>query len=136
MILGPLSPVVKPLRSGIKQHFQVEYVGSVDIDFHGCPAVCLTLTDVSYIPGLGFNLYSVHATSRTNLVIFDSLGPCHRDKGHFSQKRKRLLLECNTSPSQDSRGKWKLNEVCAVDFLKQLDHPIRPHLIETRIFYF
>lgn len=57
-----------------KRLLKVEYVGNADVEFHGCTDVRLILSDVSYIPGLGFNLYYVHAVSRTNLVLFDSLG--------------------------------------------------------------
>lgn len=58
----------------IKCRLMVECVGNIDIEFHGFTDKRTTLTDVPHIPGLGFNLYSVHAVSRTNLVLFDSLG--------------------------------------------------------------
>ena len=73
----------------------------VDIDFHGFTDVRLTLTDVSYIPGLGFKLYSVHAASRTNLVIFHCLG-------NIPAKCKWVMFEGNSPPSKDSRRETEI----------------------------
>lgn len=38
---------------GGEHRLQVEYIGSVVIEFHGYTKVRMTLTNVSYIPGLG-----------------------------------------------------------------------------------
>lgn len=43
---------------GDGRRLRVECVGSVDGILHGHTDVCHTLFDVSYDPGLGFNLYS------------------------------------------------------------------------------
>ena len=45
---------------GDNSRLEVECVGSVDVEFHGHTDARVTLNDVSYIPDLGFNLYSVH----------------------------------------------------------------------------
>ena len=59
----------------------------------------LTLTDVSYIPGLGFNFYSVHA------VLFDPLGAnAHtgkRGEGGVGSKDNEVL---------DAYGRDTLND--------------------------
>ena len=72
--IRPPPPGREAITIGDKRLLKVECVGNVDIEFHGYTDMCQTLTDVSYIPGLRFNLYSVHAASRTNLVLFDPLG--------------------------------------------------------------
>lgn len=48
---------------GDKCRLNVEYIGSADIMFHEFKDERVTLIDVSYIPGLGFNLFSVHAAT-------------------------------------------------------------------------
>ena len=41
--------------------------------FHGKSDQRITLIDVAYFPGLGFNLYSLHAVQRTHLIVSDAL---------------------------------------------------------------
>ena len=125
--IRPPSPGREAITVGDKRRLKVKYVGSVDIDFHGFTDVRLTLNGVSYIPGLGFNLYSVHAASRTNLVIFDSLG-AHviGTKVTFPKNASGSYLSATHLPARTVGEKRKLDEVCAVDLLKQLDHPIPP----------
>ena len=36
----------------------------MDVIFHGKSDQRITLIDVAYVPGLGFNLYSLHAVQR------------------------------------------------------------------------
>ena len=104
-------------------------VGNIDVEFHGHTDQRTTLTDVSYIPGLGFNLYSVHAVSRTNLVLFDPLG------AYVIGTKITFPRSDNGAtrlPIRTVGEKRKLDEVCSIDLLKQLDHPIPPRPIETR----
>lgn len=66
--IRPPPPGRETITIGDKRRLIVEYVGSIDIVFHGYTDERATLTDVSDIPGLGFNLYSVHAASKTALA--------------------------------------------------------------------
>ena len=87
----------------------------------------LTLTDVSYSPGLGFNLCSVHAVSRTNLVLFDPLG-AHviGTKVTFPGNASGSYMSTTRLPARTVGDKRKLDEVRSVYLLKQLDHPTGP----------
>jgi len=90
-------------------------VGNIDVEFHGHTDQRTTLTDVSYIPGLGFNLYSVHAVSRTNLVLFDPLGAyVIGTKITFPRSDNGVTR----LPIRTVGEKRKLNEVCSTDLLK------------------
>ena len=131
--INPPLPCREAITVGGKRRLQDEYVGSVDINFHGFTDVRLTLTDVSYIPGLGVNLYSVLAASRTNLVIFYCLGArVIGTKITFPRNVNGSCLKATRLPAVTVGEKRKLDEVYAVDLLKRLDHPI-PHLpVETR----
>ena len=46
----------------------------MDVTFHGQTDERITLIDVSYVTGLGFNLYSLHAVQRTHLIVSDASG--------------------------------------------------------------
>ena len=46
----------------------------MDVVFHGKTDQRITLIDVAYIPGLGFNLYSLHAVQKTHLIVSDASG--------------------------------------------------------------
>ena len=46
----------------------------MDVIIHGKSDQRITLIDVAYVPGLGFNLYSLHAVQRTHLIVSDASG--------------------------------------------------------------
>ena len=75
----------------------------------------------------------MHAASRTKLVRFDSLG-AHviGTKVTFPRNASGSYLSTTRLPARTVREKRKLNEVFAVDLLKQLDHRFPPRPIETR----
>ena len=51
------TPRREAITIGGKRRLKVECVGNVDIDFHGYTDVGMTLTDISYIRGLSFNMF-------------------------------------------------------------------------------
>ena len=53
---------------------RVEYIGNMDVIFHGKTDQRITLIDVAYVPDLGFNLYSLHAVQRKHLIMSDASG--------------------------------------------------------------
>ena len=57
-------------NDGIRQ--KVEYVGNIDVVFHGRSDEPITLCDVSYIPGLIFNISSFHKAQQTHVMILDA----------------------------------------------------------------
>ena len=59
--LRPLPPGRETITIGARRKIKVEYIGNMDVIFHGKNDQRTTLIDVAYVPGLGFNLYSLHA---------------------------------------------------------------------------
>ena len=59
-----------------RRKIKVEYIGNMDVIFHRKTDPRITLIDVAYVPGLGFNLYSLHAVQRTHLKVSDASGTC------------------------------------------------------------
>ena len=57
----PPPPGRETITIGDRQRIKVEYVGNMDVIFHGKSDQRITLIDVAYVPDLGFNLYSLHA---------------------------------------------------------------------------
>ena len=53
---------------------KLELIGNINVIFHGKTDQRITLIDVAYVPGLGFNLYSLHAVQRTHLIVSDASG--------------------------------------------------------------
>ena len=71
---SPLLPVAKQSRSRRSSKNKVEYVRNMGVIFHEKTDQRITLIDVAYVPGLGSNLYSLHATQRTHLIVSDASG--------------------------------------------------------------
>ena len=46
----------------------------MDVIFHGQTDERILLLDVAYVPGLGFNLLSLHAVQKTHLIVSDASG--------------------------------------------------------------
>ncbi|CAN0010094.1 unnamed protein product, partial [Ascophyllum nodosum] len=55
----PLPPGPETTTIGDRRKIKVEYIGNMDVIFHGKTGQRITLIDVAYVPGLGFNLYSL-----------------------------------------------------------------------------
>ena len=53
---------------------RVECVGNIDVVFHGRSDEKIILCDVSYVPGLKFNLFSFHKAQQTHVIILDAAG--------------------------------------------------------------
>ena len=70
----PPPPGRKTITIGDRRRIKVEYIGNIDVIFHGKSDQRTTLTDVTYVPDLGFNLYSLHAVQRTRLIVSDASG--------------------------------------------------------------
>lgn len=70
-------PGREAITTGNKRRLRVEYVGTVDDVFREYMDERCALVDVSYVLGLGFNLYSLNSVQRTNIVISDASGCAH-----------------------------------------------------------
>ena len=62
--LPPLGRKTITIEDGRK--IEVEYVGNMDVIFNGQTDKRITSIDVAYVPGLGFNLYSLHDVQDTS----------------------------------------------------------------------
>ena len=83
---------------------KVEYIRNMDVIFDGKTDQRITLIDVTYVPGLGFNLYPLHAVQRTHLIVSDA------SRTHIKGERAR-------------RGQGDMR---ATSLLRQLRHPVPP----------
>ena len=70
----PPPPGRETITIGDRRRIKVEYIGNMDVIFHGKSDQRITLIDVAYVPDLGFNLYSLHAVQRTHLIVSDASG--------------------------------------------------------------
>ena len=79
---------------------KVEYIGNMDVIFHRKTDQRSTLIDVAYGPGLGFNLYSLHAVRITYLKVSDASGT-HIIGGNltFSRSSSGLYLRATRLPA-------------------------------------
>ena len=56
----PPLPGRKTITIGYCRRIKVEYIGNIDVIFHGKSDQRITLIDVVYVPDLGFDLHSLH----------------------------------------------------------------------------
>ena len=67
-------PGRETITIGDRRRIKIEYIGTMDVIFHGKSDQRITLIDVAYVPDLGFNLYSLHAVQRTHLIVSNASG--------------------------------------------------------------
>ena len=72
--LRPPPPDREIITIGDQREIKVKYIGNMDATFHGQTGKRITLIDVAYIPGLEFDLYSLHAVHKTHLIVSDASG--------------------------------------------------------------
>ena len=70
----PPPPGRETITIGDRRRIKVEHIGNMDVISHGTSDQRIPLTDVAYVPGLGFSLYSLHAVQRTHLIVSDASG--------------------------------------------------------------
>ena len=93
--------------------------------FHGKTNQRITLVDVEYVPGLGFNLYSLHAVQRTHLMVSDA------SKTHiiganltFPRSSSGSYLRTTRLPAGNVGARRRQGDMRATNLLNQLRHPI------------
>ena len=72
---------------------RVEYIGNVDVVFHGRSDEPITLCDVSYVPGLRFNLSSFHKAQHMHVIVLDAAG-AHNVGEILLSYARRVDLTC------------------------------------------
>ncbi|CAM9332308.1 unnamed protein product [Ascophyllum nodosum] len=97
----------------------------MDVIFHGKNDQRITLIDVAYVPGLGFNLYSLHAVQRTHLIVSDASGT-HIIGANltFTRSSSGSYLRATRLPAGTARRRQ--GDMRATNLLRQLGHPIPP----------
>lgn len=125
--LGPPPPDHESITVGEGCQLRVEYVGNIDIAFHGYTDERLTLVDVSYVLGHGFNLYPLHAVQRTHLIISNVSGTLIIGAGlNFPHSNSRSSARATGLVARSIGRRSRKNSVFANKLLRHLCHPVPP----------
>ena len=122
-----LPPGRETITIGDRRRIKVEYVGNMDVIFHGKSDQRITLIDVAYVPDLGFNLYSLHAVQRTHLIVSDASGT-HIIGANltFPRSSSGSYLRATRLPAGTVGARRRQGDMRATNLLRQLGHPISP----------
>ena len=112
---------------GDRRRIKVEYIGILDVIFHGKSDQRITLIVVAYVPDLRFNLYSLHAVQRTHLIVSDASGT-HIIGANltFPRSSSGSYLRATRLPAGTVGARRRQVDVRATNLLRQLGHPIPP----------
>ena len=112
---------------GDRWRTKVEYIGNMDVYFYGNTDQRITLIDVAYVPGLRFNLYSLHAVQIPHLIVSDASGT------HIIGENLTFLRSSSGSYLRATRltagtvgARWKQRDMRAANLLRHLRHHIPP----------
>ena len=120
-------PGRKTIRIGERRKIKVEYIGNMDAVFHGKNYQSITLIDVAYVPGLGFNLYSLHAVQRTHLIASDASGThIIGESPTFPRSSSGSYLRATRLPAGTVGARRRQGDMRANNLLRQVRHPILP----------
>ena len=111
-----------------RRRTKVEYIGNMDdVIFHGKTDQRLTLIDVAYVPGLGFNLYSLHAVQRTHMIVSGASGT-HIIGANltFPRSSSGSYLRATRLPADTVGATRRQGDMRTTNLLRQLKHPIPP----------
>ena len=124
--MRPLPPGLKTITIGDRRRVK-EYIGNMDVIFHGKSDQRITLIDVAYVPGLGFNLYSLHAVQRTHLIVSDASG-AHIIGANltFPSSSSGSHLRATRLPAGTVGARRRQGDMRATNLLRKLRHPIPP----------
>ena len=99
----------------------------MDVIFYGKTDQRITLIDVSYVPGLEFNLCSLHTVQRTHLIVSDVSGTYIIGENlTFPRSSSGSYLRVTRLPAGTVRARRRQGDIRATNLLKQLRHPIPP----------
>ena len=120
-------PGRETITIGDRRRIKVEYIGNMDVMFHRKSDQRITLIDVAYVPGLGFNLYSLHAVQRTHLIVSDASGT-HIIGANltFPRSSSGSYLRATRLPAGTVGARRTQGDMRAINLLRQLGHPIPP----------
>ena len=123
----PPPPGREKITIGDRRSIKVEYIGNMDVIFHGKSDQRITLIAVAYVPGLGFNLYSLHAVQRTHLIVYDASGT-HIIGANvtFPRSSSGSYLRATRLPAGTVGARQRQGDMRATNLLRQMQHPIPP----------
>ena len=123
----PPPPGRETIAIGDRRRISVEYIGNMDVIFHGKSDQRITLIDVAYVPDLGFNLYSLHAVQRTHLIVSDASGT-HIIGANLTLLRSSSgsYLRATQLPAGTVGARRRQGELHATNLLRHLRHPVPP----------
>ena len=85
------------------------------------------LVDVAYVPGLGFNLYSLHAVQRTHLIVSDASGTHIIGTNlKFLRSSSGSYLRATRLPAGTVGARTRRGDMHATHILRQLRHSVPP----------
>ena len=123
----PPPPGRETITIGDRRRIKVEYIGNMDVIFHGKSDQRITLIDVAYVPDLGFSLYSLHAVQITHLIVSDVSGT-HIIGANmtFPRSSSGSDLRATRLPAGTVGARRRQGDMRATNLLRQLGHPIPP----------
>ena len=123
----PPPPGRETITIGDRRRIKVQYIGNMDVIFHGKSYQRITLIDVAYVPDLGFNLYSLHAVQRTHFIVSDASGT-HIIGANlmFSRSSSGSYLRATRLPAEIVGARRRQGEMHATKLLRQFRHPAPP----------
>ena len=124
---SPPPPGRETITIGDRRRIKVEYIGNMDVIFHGKIDQRITLIDVAHVPDLGFDLYSLHAVQRTHLIVLDASGT-HIIGANltFPRSSSGSYLRASRLPAGTVGARRRQGDMRATNLLKRLGHPIPP----------
>ena len=128
----PLPPGRETITIGDRRRIKVEHIGNMDVIFHGKNDQRITMIDVAYFPGLGFNLYSLYAVQRTHLIV-SGASETHSIGANltFPRSSSGSYLRATRLPAGTVGARRRQGDMRVTNLLKQLGHRIPLPLQET-----
>ena len=123
----PPPPGRETITIGDRPRIKVEYIGNMDVIFHGKSDQRIALIDVAYVPDLGFNLYSLHAVEGTYPIVSDASGThIIGDNLAFPRNSSGSYLRATRLPAGTVGARRRQGDMRGTNLLRQLGHPIPP----------
>ena len=129
----PPPPGRETITVGDRRKINVEeLIGNMDVIFHGKTDQRITLIGVAYVPGLGFNLYSLHAVQRTHSIVSEASGThIVGENLTFPRNSSGSYLRATRLPAGTVGARRRQGEMHVTNLLRQLRHPFRLRLRAT-----
>ena len=117
--LRPRSPGREIITIGDRRKLRVECAGNIYVIFDGYMDERITLTDISYVSGLGFDLYSLHAVQKAHIVVSNTSGTHVVGTNlTFPRSSSRSYLRATRLPAGTEGAKKRQRNIRANDFLR------------------